>query len=80
MQAVGTIFAKIGTKVFPKPSVAYYGPFPFPNADTIVNMLPFLLFAILLITAMFATYISYQKILFYPSTESDQPLSWALPA
>jgi len=62
---------------FLKPSVPYYGPFPFPNADTIVNVLPFLLFAILLLTAIFATYVSYQQILFYPSTDSAQPLSWS---
>jgi hypothetical protein len=41
---------------------------PFPNADTILLILPFFLFALLLVTAFFVTYYSYQRILFYPDT------------
>jgi hypothetical protein len=47
-----------------------------PNMDTIVSILPFLLFGMLLLTAFFATYISYQRVLFAPDMTSSNPLSW----
>ena len=58
------------------PSVPYYS-LQIPNADTIISILPFLLFGILLFTAFFATYISYQRILFLPDTNADKPFSWS---
>ena len=42
----------------------------FPNADTIVSILPFLLIGLLLITAYFATYLLYQQVLFVPDSAS----------
>ena len=47
-----------------------------PNMDTIVSILPFLLFGILILTAFFTTYISYQRVLFAPDMTSTNPLSW----
>jgi hypothetical protein len=58
------------------PSVSYYT-FQLPTADTIIAILPFLLFAILVLTAFFATYISYQQILFVPDTNAEKPFSWS---
>jgi hypothetical protein len=57
------------------PSTPFYT-FSFPNADTILTILPFLLFTILFLTAYFATYLSYQQILFYPESKADKPFSW----
>jgi hypothetical protein len=47
-----------------------------PNIDTIVSILPFLLFGMLILTAFFATYISYQRVLFAPDMSPSNPLSW----
>jgi len=58
------------------PSVPYYT-LQIPNADTIVSILPFLLFGILLFTAFFVTYISYQRILFLPDMNEEKPFSWS---
>ena len=53
-----------------KPSVPFYT-IQLPNADTIVSILPFLLFGMLLLTAIFATFISYQQFLFVPDNKSQ---------
>lgn len=53
-----------------KPSVPFYT-IQLPNADTIVSILPFLLFGMLLLTAIFATFISYRQILFVPDNKSQ---------
>ena len=58
-----------------KPTSKYYT-LSIPNIDTIVSILPFLLFGILFMTAFFATYISYQRVLFAPDMGSSHPLSW----
>ena len=58
------------------PSVPYYT-FQLPNADIIISILPFFLFGLLVLTAFFATYISYQRILFVPDTNADKPFSWS---
>jgi hypothetical protein len=58
------------------PSVPYYT-LQVPNADTIISILPFFLFGLLVLTAFFATYISYQRILFVPDTNADKPFSWS---
>jgi hypothetical protein len=52
------------------PSVPYYT-FYLPNADTIVTVLPFILFGLLLLTAIFASFISYQQLLFVPDKTSE---------
>jgi hypothetical protein len=61
-----------------KPTSKFYT-FSVPNMDTIVSILPFLLFAMLLLTAFFTTYISYQRVLFAPDMTSTNPLSWTGP-
>jgi len=53
-----------------KPSVPYYT-FYLPNANTIVSILPFILFGILLLTAIFASFLSYQQLLFVPDETSE---------
>ena len=58
------------------PSTPYYS-FYLPNADMIVSILPFLLIGILVLTAFFATYLSYQRILFVPDTNENKPFSWS---
>jgi len=58
-----------------KPKSKFYT-FSVPNMDTIISMLPFLLFGLLFLTAFFATYISYQRVLFAPDMSSSNPLSW----
>jgi len=58
-----------------KPKSKFYT-FSVPNMDTIISMLPFLLFGMLILTAFFATYISYQRVLFAPDMGSSHPLSW----
>lgn len=60
---------KVSKSIF-TPSVPYYT-FYLPNADTIVSILPFILFGILLLTAIFATFISYQQLLFVPDETSE---------
>ena len=58
------------------PSVPYYT-LQLPNADTIISILPFFLFGLLVLTAFFATYISYQRVLFLPDTNENKPFSWS---
>jgi len=60
-----------------KPSVPFYT-FQLPNADTIVSILPFILFGILLLTVIFASFISYQQLLFVPDETSNisYPYPW----
>ena len=58
------------------PSVPYYI-FYLPNADTVISILPFLLFGILVLTAFFSTYISYQRVLFLPDINPQKPFSWS---
>jgi len=53
---------------------------PVPNADTVLSILPILLFIMLLLTAIFATYFSYQRVLFLPDTTSNNPYSWLDPS
>jgi len=52
------------------PSVLFYT-IHLPNADTIVGILPFLLFGMLLLTAFFASFISYQQFLFIPDDKTQ---------
>ena len=52
------------------PSVPFYTIY-LPNADTIVGILPFLLFGMLLLTAFFATFISYKQFLFIPDDKTQ---------
>lgn len=49
---------------------------PIPNADTVLSILPVILFVTLFLTAIFATYFSYQRLLFLPDTNSNNPYSW----
>jgi hypothetical protein len=53
-----------------KPTVPFYT-IQLPNADTIITILPFFLFGILLLTAIFASFISYQQLLFVPDDSSQ---------
>ena len=77
VKAIGAIFATIFSSIIRSlrrildPSTPFYS-FYLPNADTIMTLLPFLMFALLFLAALFASYLSYQRIFFLP--ENDKPL------
>ena len=68
-------FLVFGQSAFNPHTKAYF--FYLPNTDSIISILPFLLFVMLFLTAFFVTYISYQRILFYPDTNENTPFSWS---
>ena len=70
LNAIATILGSIVKSIrrILDPSVPFYS-FYLPNADTIMTLLPFLLFTLLFLAALFASYLSYQRIFFLPDNE-----------